>query len=75
MLGQVKRGSGKPDTVFISLLEEKGKRGQDGTALCGFSDVSTANMQCPENPVSEPFTNSLVQKRTHSSLLFVGSKV
>lgn len=62
----LKRGSGKPDAVFISLLEEQGKRGQAGTALCGFSDVSTANMQCPENPMPLSTLHKLSCTETHT---------
>lgn len=60
------RCSGKPDIVFISLLEEQGKRRHEGTALCGFSDISTANMQCPENPVPQSMLHKLSCTETHT---------
>lgn len=62
----LKRRSGKPDTIFISLLEKQGKRGQAGTALCGFSDVSTANTQRPENPVPLSTLHKLSCTETHA---------
>lgn len=62
----LKRGSGKPYIVFVSLLEEKGKRRHKGTALCGFSDISTANMQCPENPVPQSTLHKLSCTEMHT---------
>lgn len=59
----LKRGSGKPDIIFISLLEKQGKRGQEGT---DFSDGSTAKMQCPENPVPQSTLHELSCTDTHT---------
>lgn len=61
-----KKGSGKPGITFTSLLEEQGERGQEGTALCGFSDVSTANMQSPEDSVPQPTLHKLPCTEMHT---------
>lgn len=62
----LERGSGKPDIVFISLLEEQGKRGQEVTALFGFSDASIADMQCQENPVPQSTLHKLSCTEIHT---------
>jgi len=61
----LKKGSRKLDIVFISFLEQQGKIGEEGTILCSFSDVSTANMQCPENPLPQPTPHKLSCTETH----------
>lgn len=60
------RCSGKPDIVFSSPAPPGDKKIHEGTSLCGFSDISTANMQCPENPVPQSMLHKLSCTETHT---------